>query len=206
MIASAFAGALRTGGSERQSSVPTDQGDPATWGRSERGPRLSAALVASDKDRAENLMIADLLRNDISRVSRAGTVRAAELFHLESLANVHHLVSIIEGRLRSGIGPVDVIRAMFPCGSVTGAPRIRAMEIISELEPVARGPCYGAVGWIGLDGQMDLSVAIRTAVISGDRIAFHAGGAVVADSSPADEYAETLDKARALASTLAFEI
>ena len=168
--------------------------------------KLAAALVSSDKDRAENLMIADLLRNDISRVSRAGTVRATELFRLESFANVHHLVSIIEGRLRSGIGPVDVIRAMFPCGSVTGAPKIRAMEIIAELESVARGPCYGSVGWIGLDGQMDLSVAIRTAVITGDRTAFHAGGAVVSDSSPADEYAETLDKARALAATLSYEI
>lgn len=167
---------------------------------------LSAALVSSDKDRAENLMIADLLRNDISRISRAGTVRAAELFRLESFATVHHLVSIIEGRLRNGIGPVDVIRAMFPCGSVTGAPKIRAMEIIAELESVARGPCYGSVGWIGLDGQMDLSVAIRTAVITRERAAFHAGGAVVSDSHPEDEFAETLDKARALAATLSYEI
>jgi para-aminobenzoate synthetase component 1 len=167
---------------------------------------LSAALVSSDKDRAENLMIADLLRNDISRVSRAGTVRAAELFRLESFANVHHLVSIIEGRLRQGVGAVEVIRAMFPCGSVTGAPKIRAMEIIAELEPVARGPCYGSVGWIGLDGQMDLSVAIRTAVITKDRTAFHAGGAIVSDSNPEEEFAETLDKARALAATLSYEI
>ena len=167
---------------------------------------LSAALVSSDKDRAENLMIVDLLRNDISRVSRAGTVHAAELFRLESFANVHHLVSIIEGCLRQGVGPVEVIQAMFPCGSVTGAPKIRAMEIIAELEPVSRGPCYGSVGWIGLDGQMDLSVAIRTAVITRDRTAFHAGGAIVSDSNPEDEFAETLDKARALASTLSYEI
>jgi len=167
---------------------------------------LSAVLVASDKDRAENLMIADLLRNDISRVCRPGTVRATELFRLESFANVHHLVSIIEGHLRPGIGPVDVIRAMFPCGSVTGAPKIRAMEIIAELEPVARGPCYGSIGWIGLDGQMDLNVAIRTAVITERRAAFHAGGAVVSDSSPQEEYEETLDKARALAATLSYEI
>ena len=172
----------------------------------EQDLELSAALVSSDKDRAENLMIADLLRNDISRISRAGTVRAAELFRLESFASVHHLVSIIEGRLRSGIGPVDAIRAMFPCGSVTGAPKIRAMEIIAELESVARGPCYGSVGWIVLDGQMDLSVAIRTAVITLERAAFHAGGAVVSDSSPEEEFAETLDKARALAATLSYEI
>ena len=163
-------------------------------------------LELSAKDRAENLMIADLLRNDISRVCRPGTVRATELFRLESFANVHHLVSIIEGHLRPGIGPVDVIRAMFPCGSVTGAPKIRAMEIIAELEPVARGPCYGSIGWIGLDGQMDLNVAIRTAVITERRAAFHAGGAIVSDSSPQDEYEETLDKARALAATLSYEI
>lgn len=167
---------------------------------------LSAALVSSDKDRAENLMIADLLRNDISRVSRAGTVRAAELFRLESFANVHHLVSIIEGRIRQDIGPVDVIRAMFPCGSVTGAPKIRAMEIIAELESAARGPCYGSIGWVGIDAQLDFSVAIRTAVITADRAMFHAGGAVVSDSCPEDEYAETLDKARALAATLSHEI
>ena len=172
----------------------------------EEDEELSAALVSSDKDRAENLMIADLLRNDISRVSRTGTVRAAELFRLESFANVHHLVSIIEGRIRQGIGPVDVIRAMFPCGSVTGAPKIRAMEIIAELEPVARGPCFGSVGWIGIDMQMDFSVAIRTAVITAERAMFHAGGAVVSDSVPADEYAETQDKARALAATLCHEI
>lgn len=167
---------------------------------------LAAALVASDKDRAENLMIADLLRNDISRVSRSGTVRAVELFRLESFANVHHLVSIIEGHLGDGIGPVDVIRALFPCGSVTGAPKIRAMEIIADLESVARGPCYGSIGWIGLDGQMDFSVAIRTAVITRQRTAFHAGGAIVSDSDPEGEYAETLDKARALAATLSYEI
>ncbi|MBK5096805.1 MAG: anthranilate synthase component I family protein [Gemmatimonadetes bacterium] len=172
----------------------------------EEDEELAAALISSDKDRAENLMIADLLRNDISRVSRTGTVRAAELFRLESFANVHHLVSIIEGSIRQGIGPVDVIRAMFPCGSVTGAPKIRAMEIIAELEPVARGPCYGSVGWIGIDLQMDFSVAIRTAVITAERAMFHAGGAVVSDSVPADEYAETLDKARALAATLCHEI
>ena len=168
--------------------------------------RLAAELLASAKDRAENLMIADLMRNDLSRISRAGTVRAASLFGLESYATVHHLVSVIEGEMRPGLGPVDLIRAMFPCGSVTGAPKIRAMELIAGFEPVARGPSYGSVGWIGFDGRLDLNVAIRTVVLAGDRALFHAGGAVVADSEPAEEFGETLDKARALAGSLSFEV
>lgn len=168
--------------------------------------RLAAELVASDKDRAENLMIADLIRNDLSRVSGAGTVRAASLFGLESYATVHHLVSVIQGETRPGLGPVDVVRAMFPCGSVTGAPKIRAMELIAEFEPVARGPSYGSLGWLGFDGRLDLNVAIRTVVLVGDRAVFHVGGAVVADSEPSDEYRETLDKARALAGSLSFEV
>ena len=168
--------------------------------------RLADELLASDKDRSENLMIADLMRNDLSRIARPGTVRATELFRLESYATVHHLVSIVRGEAKAGTGPADVLRALFPCGSVTGAPKIRAMEVIADLEPVARGPCYGAIGWIGIDGQMDLSVAIRTIVLAGGEAFFHAGGAVVADSDPEDEYRETLDKARALAGALSFEI
>jgi para-aminobenzoate synthetase component I len=167
---------------------------------------LARALLASDKDRAENLMIADLLRNDLSRVCLPGSVRAAGLFRLESFATVHHLVSVVEGRMRRDRGPVDLLRAAFPCGSVTGAPKPRAMEIIAGLEPTARGPSYGAIGWFGLDGTLDLGVAIRTVVFAGDRAAFHAGGAVVADSDPALEYRETLDKARALAASLGHEI
>ena len=163
---------------------------------------LSAALVSSDKDRAENLMIADLLRNDISRIGRAGTVRASELFRLESFATVHHLVSTVEGRLREGRGPSDLLRAAFPSGSVTGAPKIRAMEIISELEPVARGPYCGALGYLGFGSDMDTSVSIRIAVAVEDRVVFHAGGAVVVDSDPAAEYEETLDKTRALVSAM----
>lgn len=167
---------------------------------------LARELAESAKDKAENLMIADLLRNDLSRVCLPGSVRASRLFDLESYATVHHLVSVVEGRLRPGRGAVDLLRAAFPCGSVTGAPKPRAMEIIAELEPTARGPCYGAIGWIGHDGSLDLSVAIRTIVFAGDRAAFHAGGAVVADSDPELEYRETLDKARALAAALAHEV
>ena len=164
--------------------------------------RLAADLQASVKDRAENLMIVDLLRNDLSRVCAADSVRAVDLFRVESYRTVHHLVSTVEGRLRKGRSPCDLLRAAYPCGSVTGAPKIRAMEIISELEPVARGPYCGALGWLGFGGDMDTSVSIRIAVASGGRVAFHAGGGVVADSDPEAEYEETLDKARALVSAL----
>ena len=167
-----------------------------------RDPRrdraLAAELAASVKDRAENLMIVDLLRNDISRVCEPGHVRAVDLFRVESYATVHHLVSTIEGRLRKDRGRVDLLRAAFPSGSVTGAPKLRAMEIIAELEPVARGPYCGAIGYLGFAGDMDTSVSIRIAVSVGGRMVFHAGGAVVADSDPKAEYEETLFKARAL--------
>ena len=154
------------------------------------------------KDRAENLMIVDLLRNDLSRVCEADSVRAVDLFRVESYRTVHHLVSTVEGRLREGRVPCDLLEAAYPCGSVTGAPKIRAMEIIAELEPVARGPYCGALGWLGFGGDMDTSVSIRIAVASGGRVVFHAGGGVVADSDPAAEYEETLDKARGLVSAL----
>jgi para-aminobenzoate synthetase component 1 len=163
---------------------------------------LAHALSASEKDRAENLMIVDLLRNDLSRVCRPGTVAATDLFRLESFATVHHLVSTVEGELKEGHGAVDLLRATFPCGSVTGAPKIRAMEVIAELEPVTRGPYCGAIGYIGFGGEADLSVAIRILVLDGKCARFHAGGAVVADSDPEAEYAETLDKARALMDAL----
>ena len=164
--------------------------------------RLAEELQASVKDRAENLMIVDLLRNDLSRVCRADSVRAVDLFRIESYRTVHHLVSTVEGSLRGGLGPTDLLRAAFPCGSVTGAPKIRAMEIISELEPVARGPYCGALGYLGFGSDMDTSVSIRIAVAVEGRVVFHAGGAVVVDSDPAAEYQETLDKIRALVSAI----
>jgi para-aminobenzoate synthetase component 1 len=164
--------------------------------------RLALELQSSVKDRAENLMIVDLLRNDLSRVCRADSVRAVDLFRIESYRTVHHLVSTVEGTLKEGRDRPDLLRATFPSGSVTGAPKIRAMEIISELEPVARGPYCGAMGYMGFGGDMDTSVSIRIAVVSEGRVAFHAGGAVVADSDPAAEYEETLDKARALLSAI----
>lgn len=163
---------------------------------------LAAELMSSEKDRAENLMIVDLLRNDLSKVCLPGSVRVPELFQLESWATVHHLVSVITGQLRAGITAGDIIRATFPSGSVTGAPKIRAMEIIADLEPVARGPYCGAIGYLAFDGQIDLSVAIRILVLAAGQATFHAGGGIVVDSDPEDEYHETLAKARALIDVL----
>ena len=164
--------------------------------------RLAAELESSVKDRAENLMIVDLLRNDLSRVCQPDSVRAVELFRVESYRTVHHLVSTVEARLREDRVPSDLLKAAFPCGSVTGAPKIRAMEVISEVEPVARGPYCGALGYLGFGGDMDTSVSIRIAVAAEGRIVFHAGGAVVVDSNPAAEYQETLDKTRAIVSAI----
>ena len=163
---------------------------------------LAAALEGSAKDRAENVMIVDLLRNDLSRVCRDHTVRTPEICVLESFATVHHLVSTVTGELRPGLDAVDLLRATFPGGSITGAPKIRAMEIIAELEPTARGPYCGAIGWLGADGWMDTSITIRTFAIRDGRVAFQAGGGIVADSDPAAEYEETLAKARALLESL----
>ncbi len=155
---------------------------------------LARELLQSEKDRAENLMIVDLLRNDLSRVSRLGSVRVTELAGLESFANVHHLVSEIRGTLFPNLGAVDLLRATFPGGSITGAPKIRAMEIINELEPARRGPYCGAILWIGFDGAMDSSIVIRTLAIKDGVVAAQGGGGIVADSDPAAEYDEAMNK------------
>lgn len=161
----------------------------------EEDAQLAAELLASEKDHAENVMIVDLLRNDISRVCTDSSVEVEKLCELESFANVHHLVSTVRGRLRPGMSAADLLAACFPGGSVTGAPKRRAMEIIAELEPTARGPYCGAIGWLGADGSMDSAIAIRTIVVAGRRVTFQAGGGIVADSDPAAEYEETLAKA-----------
>lgn len=156
-------------------------------------------LQSSLKDRAENLMIVDLLRNDISKNCEVGSVRADRLFQLQSFANVHHLVSIVTGHLRQGKTALDLLRGCFPGGSITGAPKLRSMQIIEELEPHRRGVYCGAIGYIGFDGNMDTNIAIRTAVYmprqGGGEISFYAGGGIVADSDLQKEYTETLDKA-----------
>ncbi len=155
-------------------------------------------LLASDKDRAENVMIVDLLRNDLGRVCAYGSVRVPEVCRLETYRTVHHLVSEVRGRLRPGLGPVDLLRAAFPGGSVTGAPKIRAMEIIAELEPTARGPYCGSLGYIGFDGAMDTSILIRTLTLGRGWVQFPVGGGIVADSDPEREYEETWHKAEGL--------
>ena len=168
----------------------------------EHDAALGAVLALSDKDRAENLMIVDLMRNDLSRVCRPGTVRVTELFALERYATVYHLVSTVVGELRSDRTAFDLVRAAFPAGSITGAPKLRAMEIISELEAPWRNVYCGSIGYWSVTGAFDSSVAIRTAMARGARLYFHAGGAVVADSDPEREYHETLDKARGLIDAL----
>jgi para-aminobenzoate synthetase component 1 len=155
-------------------------------------------LLASAKDRAENVMIVDLLRNDLGRVCRYGSVRVPELCRLETYGFVHHLVSAVQGRMRDGLGPVDLLRAAFPGGSVTGAPKIRAMEIIAELEPTARGPYCGCLGYIGFEGSMDLNILIRTFTVGRGWVQFPVGGGIVADSVPEREYEETWHKAEGL--------
>ncbi|WP_029148898.1 aminodeoxychorismate synthase component I [Methylophilus sp. 5] len=152
-------------------------------------------LVHSIKDRAENLMIVDLLRNDIGKVCEVGSVKVDALFKLQRFTNVHHLVSIVRGLLAPKFHALDLLRGCFPGGSITGAPKLRAMEIIEALEPHRRGIYCGSIGYIGFDGSMDTNIAIRTAVICNDRMTFFAGGGVVADSDCAKEYQETFDKA-----------
>jgi para-aminobenzoate synthetase component 1 len=160
--------------------------------------REALALRSSAKDRAENVMIVDLSRNDLGRVAAYGTVEVTELCALESHPGVHHLVSGVAARLRPAVAVADIVRATFPPGSVTGAPKIRALEIIEELEPVRRGPYCGAIGCFAPGGDLDLSVAIRTFVAARGRLHLQVGGAVVADSDPALEWLETMHKAARL--------
>lgn len=164
---------------------------------------LAADLATATKDRAENLMIVDLLRNDLHRVCRSGSVHVPEIFAVETYATVHQLVSTVRGTLAEGMGPTDVLRACFPGGSMTGAPKVRTMEILDQLEGAARGIYSGAIGWIGLDGAMDTSIVIRTLTWSGGDVTFGVGGAVTALSDPDEEYAETRAKASSMLRAMA---
>ncbi len=174
------------------------KGTRARGSTAEEDESFASDLLASEKDRAENIMIVDLLRNDLSRVCEAHTVQVPKLCGLESYATVHHLVSVVTGKLKANLTAVDLLRATFPGGSITGAPKIRAMEIIAEIEPTARGPYCGSIGYIGFNGDMDTSITIRTIAIKNNIATFQAGGAIVADSMPLEEYEETLTKASAL--------
>ena len=158
--------------------------------------RLAEELHASEKDRAENVMIVDLMRNDLGRVCVPGSIHVPHLFTVEKHPAVFQMVSTVRGEVLAGVDAVDVIKACFPGGSVTGAPKIRAMEIIDELEPTQRSVYCGAIGYIGFDGSMRTSIPIRIILAKGDTAYFQVGGGVVADSDPEAEYRETLYKAQ----------
>jgi len=180
---------------ERRVETRPIKGTRARAGHPKLDAEACEQLRTSAKDRAENVMIVDLLRNDLARTCRIGSVRVPRLFEVESFATVHHLVSTVTGELATGSDAVDCLRAAFPGGSITGAPKLRAMQIIEELEPNRRGVYCGSIGYLGFDGAMDTNIAIRTLVLSGGVARFWAGGGLVADSVLEDEYQETLDKA-----------
>lgn len=160
--------------------------------------RWSRELLAHPKERAEHVMLIDLERNDLGRVCRPGSVRVSELMTLESYRHVHHIVSEVSGELRPEVTPIDLIRAVFPGGTITGCPKVRCMEIINELETRPRGAYTGSIGYVNHDGSMDLNILIRTLVQHGDRLSLHAGAGIVADSIAARELAETRAKAKGL--------
>ena len=160
--------------------------------------KAAEELLADPKERAEHLMLIDLGRNDVGRVAAVGTVRVTEQMVIERYSHVMHIVSNVDGRIRPGLDAIDVFKASFPAGTVTGAPKVRAMEIIDELEPVRRGVYSGAVGYLGFNGDMDVAIAIRTAVLKERRLHVQAAAGIVADSDPQSEWRETQHKARAI--------
>lgn len=171
----------------------------------ERDLALAHELEMSPKDQAENVMIVDLLRNDLGKVCEIGSVDVPKLFDIESFANVHHLVSHVSGKLRSDVHALDLLEACFPGGSITGAPKKRAMEIIDELEPYSRGVYCGAIGWVDFDGNMKTNIAIRTITAADGRSYFSAGGGIVFDSEEEDEFQELLSKAAIMMKTVGFD-
>jgi anthranilate synthase component 1 len=177
-------------------------------GTPEADTRAAAELLADPKERAEHVMLIDLGRNDVGRVAATGTVRVTEKMVIERYSHVMHIVSNVEGRIAPGLDAIDVFRAAFPAGTVTGAPKVRAMEIIDELEPMRRGVYSGAVGYLGFNGDMDVAIAIRTAVLKDGKLHVQAAAGIVADSDPQAEWQETQHKARAIlrAAELAFPV
>jgi anthranilate synthase component 1 len=164
--------------------------------------RLEQELLADPKERAEHVMLVDLERNDLGRLCEPGTVRVDDLLTVESYRHVHHLVSGVSGRLRPEVSPIDVIRAVFPGGTITGCPKIRTMQIIAEQEGVPRGAYTGSMGFLNRDGSMELNILIRTIMQDGNCLEWRAGGGIVADSDPQRELTETRAKARGLLAAL----
>jgi anthranilate synthase component 1 len=163
---------------------------------------LAEELLADAKERAEHVMLVDLGRNDLGRVAEIGTVQLESFMEVERYSHVMHIVSTVEGVLRERYTALDALAAAFPAGTVSGAPKVRAMEIIDELEPTRRGPYAGATGYYGIDGRLDTCITLRTALLKGSRAYFQAGGGVVADSVPSLEYEETRNKAGAIVRAL----
>ncbi|MCX8115894.1 MAG: chorismate-binding protein, partial [Burkholderiaceae bacterium] len=183
---------------ERYVAIRPIAGTRPRGGTPEQDAALAEELVADPKERAEHLMLIDLARNDIGRIAQIGTVKVPEQYVIERYSHVMHLVSHVEGKLKPGLSNLDVLRATFPAGTLTGAPKVRAMEIIDELEPVKRGIYGGAVGYLSFAGDMDLAIAIRTGVIKGNVLYAQAAAGIVADSIPEMEWRETEAKARAV--------
>ncbi|MDD3579997.1 MAG: anthranilate synthase component I [Desulfobacca sp.] len=168
----------------------------------EEDQALEAELLADPKERAEHIMLVDLGRNDVGRVARMGSVKVTELFTVERYSHVMHIVSHVVGDLEEGKDAIDVLKASFPAGTVSGAPKVRAMEIIEELEPTRRGPYAGAVGYLGFSGNMDFCITIRTLTVNDGQVYLQVGAGIVADSDPAKEYQETVNKAQAMVRAL----
>jgi anthranilate synthase component 1 len=164
----------------------------------EEDQALEAELLADPKERAEHVMLIDLGRNDIGRISEVGSVEVSDSFAIERYSHVMHIVSQVQGTARAGLSYMDVLKATFPAGTLSGAPKIRALEIIQELEPTKRNIYAGAIGWIGWWGDADTAIAIRTAVIQDGRLHVQVGAGIVYDSDPATEWEETMSKGRAL--------
>ena len=176
------------------------RGRGATVAQDERN---AAELLADPKERAEHIMLVDLARNDVGRIADFGSVRVTEMMNIERYSHVMHIVSNVAGRLRNGCSAFDVVKSTFPAGTVSGAPKIRAMQIISELEKTRRGCYAGAIGYFGFDGNVDSCIALRCAVLKNGKAYFQAGAGIVADSDPHFEYEETINKARAMTKALA---
>ncbi|MEO6907998.1 MAG: aminodeoxychorismate synthase component I [Abditibacteriaceae bacterium] len=187
---------------DRQIRAQPIKGTCPRGGNQEEDDALKVLLQHSSKDRAENVMITDLMRNDLGRVCEYGSVAVSQLCQIESFPTLHHLVSVIEGKLRDNLDALDAFGAAFPCGSITGAPKIRAMQIIDELEPVPRGVSMGALGYLDFNGNADWNVAIRTVLCKNGKASFHAGGGIVAGSTATDEWNEMQLKAAAISQEL----